>query len=108
MALVFPVQPRYRKLVCGLLSIDAQDAYWETCHSIEDAVEVYLDPCPTPDSLAIKPAEIHGILATPAIAQSLREWTSIARVVGETLTGPQQALGDDILERIDATQEQAP
>jgi hypothetical protein len=41
------------------------------------------------------------ILATAEIVPSLREWTSIARVVGESLTQPQQALGVDILQRID-------
>lgn len=37
-----------------------------------------------------------------ALVPSLREWTSIARVVAETLTEPQMALGKQILNRIDA------
>jgi hypothetical protein len=107
-AIVLSVQPSYRTLVRGQLPIEVQDAYWENCYSIEEAVEVYLDPCPTPDDLAIDAEKIAEILAAPEIVQSLREWTSIARVVGETLTRPQQALGDDILNRIDATQKKAP
>jgi hypothetical protein len=104
-ALVLSVQPTYRTLVRGLLPIDAQDAYWGQCYSIEDAVEVYLYPCPSADDISIDPARIEEILANPDIARSLREWTSIARVVGETLTGPQQALGDDILKRIGSKEE---
>jgi hypothetical protein len=99
-ALVLSVQPRYRTLVRSLIPIDVQDAYWKYCYSLEDAVEVYLYPCPPQTDAAIEPAEVQAILANPEIAQSLREWTSIARVVGETLTEPQQALGDDILNRL--------
>ena len=103
--LVLSVQPPYRTLVRGLIPIAVQDAYWAHCYSLEDAVEVYLYPCPVPDDVAIEPAKIQEILIYPAIAQGLREWTSIARVVGATLTGPQQALGNDILNRIDKKEE---
>jgi hypothetical protein len=99
--LVLSVQPYYRTLVRGLIPIDVQDAYWEHCYSLEEAVEVYLSPCPYPDDIKIDAAKVNEILTSPEIAKSLREWTSIARVVGETLTEPQQALGDDILKRIE-------
>jgi hypothetical protein len=101
--IVLSIQPRYRMLVRGLIPIDAQDAYWEQCYSIEDAVEVYLYPCPPPEDIAIDPAQIAIILANPEITQSLREWTSIALVVAETLSGPQQELGQDILNRINVS-----
>lgn len=94
-------KPRYRTLVRGLVPIDLQDAYWDRCYSLEDAIETYFYPCPPPDDLAIEPASVNKILANVEITPSLREWTSIARVVGETLTQPQQALGEDILQRID-------
>lgn len=100
-ALVLSIQPRYRMLVRGLIPIDAQDAYWDQCYSLEDAVELYLYPCSPPNDVAIDAAKIQGILADPEIARSLREWTSIALVVAETLSGPQQELGNDILSRID-------
>ena len=100
-ALVLSIEPRYRTLVRGLIPIDVQDAYWEHCYRLTDAVEAYLDPCPPPGGFAIEPQRIETILTNPEIVPSLREWTSVVRVVGETLTGPQQALGDDILKRID-------
>ena len=101
-ALVLSVQPRYRMLVRGLIPIKAQDAYWDQCYSLEDAFEVYLYPCTPPDDVAIDAPRIQEILTDPEIVRSLREWTSIALVVAETLSGPQQALGNDILDRIDA------
>ena len=76
-------------------------AYWERCYSLEEAIEVYVYPCPPPGDIAIDPAKIAAILANPEIAPSLREWTTLSRVVGELLTEPHQALGDDILKHID-------
>jgi hypothetical protein len=99
-ALVLSVQPIYRTLVRGLIPIEAQDAYWENCYSLEEAIEVYFYPCPAPNDITIDPEKVEDILARPEIVQSLREWTSIARVVGETLTVPQQSLGNDILNRL--------
>lgn len=99
--LVLAVQPRYRSLVRGLIPIKAQDAYWERCYSIEEAIETYLDPCPVPDELRLDPKRIGEILANPEIASTLREWTTIVLVVGATTTEPQKALGDEILQRID-------
>jgi hypothetical protein len=107
-ALVLSVEPRYRTLVRGLIPIDVQDAYWEHCYRLVDAVEVYLDPCPSPGGFTLEPGRIEEILENPDIVPSLREWTSIVRVVGETLTGPQQALGDDILQRIDGAPDARP
>jgi hypothetical protein len=104
-ALVLSVQPPYRTLVRGLLPIDLQDAYWDHCYSIEDAIEVYSHPCPAPHDLSIDPAKIAEVLANPEIVPTLREWTSIARVVGTTLTEPQKSLGEDILERLDGEAE---
>jgi hypothetical protein len=98
-------QPRYRTLVRGMIPIDAQDAYWERCYSLEEAIEVYVYPCPSPGNIAIDPTKIAAILANPEIAPSLREWTTLSRVVGELLTEPQQALGDDILKHIDGAGE---
>jgi hypothetical protein len=102
-ALVLSVQPRYRMLVRGLIPINAQDAYWDQCYSLDDAVEVYLYPCSPPDDVSIDAARIQDILTDPEIVRSLREWTSIALVVAETLSGPQQVLGNDILDRINET-----
>lgn len=93
-------QPRYRTLVRGLIPIDAQDAYWDRCFSLQDAVEAYVYPCPPPADPVIDPSEIAGILAHPEIARNLREWTTISRVIGESLIGHQQALGNEILEQI--------
>ena len=93
-------QPRYRTLVRGLIAIEAQDAYWDRCYSLDEAIEVYIYPCPAPENLAIDPAELATILEHPEVAPSLREWTTISRVVGEVLTGAQQDLGNDILQRI--------
>lgn len=107
-ALVLSTQPAYRGLVRGLIPINVQDAYWESCYVLEEAIEVYLHPCPAPDNLVIEPAIVQAILSKPEIASNLREWTSIARVVGETLTEPQQALGNDILKRIDGQEVERP
>lgn len=103
-ALVLSTQPPYRTLVRGLIPIELQDAYWDHCYRLEDAIEVYHSPCPPPHDLTIDPATIEGVLSDPEIVRTLREWTSIARVVGQTLTEPQKVLGQDILHRIDAAQ----
>jgi hypothetical protein len=95
--LVLSVQPHYRTLARGLIPIDAQDAYWDKCYSLIDAVEVYHYPCAPPDDITIDPIKIQHILDDPEIAKSLREWTSIALVVAKTLSGPQQELGNNIL-----------
>ena len=100
-AIVLSTQPYYRTLVRRLIPIDVQDAYWQHCYSLEEAIELYRYPCPVPDDLSIDPAKVDEILANPEIVPALREWTSIARVVGTTLTEPQKALGEDILRRID-------
>ncbi|MDX1498461.1 MAG: hypothetical protein R3176_01105, partial [Woeseiaceae bacterium] len=100
-SLVLSTQPPYRTLVRGLIPIELQDAYWDHCYRLDDAIEVYLSPCPPPEDLSIDPGTIEGILADPEIVRTLREWTSIARVVGQTMTEPQKALGQDILNRID-------
>lgn len=104
-AIVLEIPPHYRTLVRRLIPIDVQDAYWDSCYKIEDAVELYLYPCPTPDDLSIDPAKIDEILGNPEIVPALREWTSIARIVGTTLTEPQKALGRDILRQIDGDAE---
>jgi hypothetical protein len=38
-------QPRYRTLVRSLIAIHAQDAYWDHCYSLDEAIEVYIYPC---------------------------------------------------------------
>jgi len=97
--------PDYRTLVRRLIPIGDQDAYWERCYRLEDAVELYLYPCPAPDDFSIDPAKVSEILADSEIVPTLSEWTSIARVVGTTLTEPQKALGSDILRQIDGEAE---
>jgi hypothetical protein len=101
-ALVLMVPPSYRTLVRGLIPIELQDAYWEHCYTIDNAIEVYAYPCDAPNDLLIDPADISKILADKETIRALREWTSIARVVGTTLTAPQQSIGQEILQRIDA------
>lgn len=100
-ALVLSIPPYYRTLARRLIPIDVQDAYWERCYRLEDAVEIYLSPCPAAEDFPIDPAEVEEILANPELVPSLREWTSIALVVGTTLTKPQTVLGGDILRQID-------
>jgi hypothetical protein len=100
--LVLSIQPTYRTLVRGLIPIGLQDAYWNHCYTLEEAIEIYISPCPNPGDRPVDPELIQTILADPHIVPTLREWTSIARVVAETLTDPQVALGNDILDRIDA------
>ena len=104
-ALVLSIPPHYRILARRAIPIDVQDAYWERCYTLEDAVEVYLYPCPVPDDFSIDPATVSEIFANSEIVPSLREWTSIARVVGTALTESQKALGSDILRQIDGEAE---
>jgi hypothetical protein len=95
------VEPPYRSLVRRLVPIDIQDAYWDRCYSLEDAVEVYLFPCPPPDDVVIGSGETEKILAHPEIAPTLRNWTSLSRIVGDIMAEQQAALGQEILEQID-------
>lgn len=102
---VLMTPPQYRTVVRRLVPIDVQDAYWAHCFNIVEAVEHYLSPCPVSDDFSIDPAKVGEILAHAEIAPTLREWTSIARVVGTTLVEPQIALGKDILRQIDGEAE---
>lgn len=95
------VQPEYRSLVRRLIPIKLQDEYWKGCYSLDDAIEVYFYPCAQPDNLVIDPAQINQILTHAEIALTLREWTSLARVIGETLSDPPQVIGAEILKRLD-------
>tara|TARA_R110002049_G_scaffold271610_1_gene448842 strand:+ start:259 stop:1029 length:771 start_codon:yes stop_codon:yes gene_type:complete len=93
--------PEYRTLVRRRIPIQLQDAYWQACYVEDDGFEVYLWPCPTPNGLVVDPQIVADILSGDAIKQSLREWTSIARVLGETLVGPQQETAARLLQAID-------
>jgi len=107
-SLALAVEPHYRSLVRGLIPIHLQDLYWERCYSFEEAVERYLYPCPAPENLKIESDEIDEILVHPDFLPSLREWTSMSRIVGTTLTEPQKLLGEDILNHIDRDMEAQP
>ena len=100
-SLVLSIPPEYRRLVRRLIPVRAQDAYWDTCYSLEDAIEVYHYPCATPEGFSIDPLKVDAILRNRELVASLQEWTSIARIVGITLSEPQKAVGDEILRRID-------
>lgn len=83
--------PAYRTLVRQQIPITLQDAYWENCFIIRDRVEIYLLPCEKPDGLQIDPDAVNTILTDPYIATTLREWTSMARLTGETLVESSQS-----------------
>jgi hypothetical protein len=95
-------EPRYRPLVRRRIPISVQDAYWDQCYRLDDAVEIYIYPCAPPPGVSVDPAIVAGILSDPEIVAALREWTSIARVVGEVLTEPQRSVGEELIRRIEA------
>lgn len=94
-------RPQFRKLVRGLIPIGLQDIYWHRCYTVENAVEIYFFPCEPPEALEIDADEINKILKDVEIASSLREWTSIARIVAENMVNQQQKIGNEILAAID-------
>jgi len=77
--------PAYRTLVRQKIPITLQDAYWANCFMIGDRIEIYLVPCEKPDGVQIDPDTVNAILADRDITTTLREWTSMARLTGETL-----------------------
>ncbi|MBT8471414.1 MAG: hypothetical protein KJN99_02355, partial [Marinicaulis sp.] len=79
-AMALSVQPPYRSLVRRLIPIELQDAYWDQCYRFDRGVETYVDPCPVPDGVIVESALVDRIFAHPELAQSLREWVSLARI----------------------------
>ena len=108
-AVALETPPHYRALVRSLMPIAWQDAYWDTCFVQSDGAEAYRQPCaPPPRELDIDPERVAQILAHPELATTLREWTSIARVVGNTQTSAQQEAASEILAAIDRREGMTP
>ena len=108
-AVALETPPHYRALVRSLMPIAWQDAYWEACFVQSGGMEEYRHPCaPPPGELYIDPEQVAQILAHPDIATTLREWTSIARVVGNTQTSAQQEAASQILAAIDRREGMVP
>lgn len=101
-------RPQYRTLVRGLIPIELQDIYWQRCYTIENAVEIYFYPCVGPDNMDIDAGVIDDILKNEELVSSLREWTSIARVVGDSMVNQQQEVGAEILKAIDGEEGRLP
>ena len=94
--------PVYRTLVRRLIPIELQDEYWAACFTEAGSIEIYADPCPSPAGLPpIEQAVAERILADREVMASLREWTSIARQSGNSLTTLQQDLAAEITQAID-------
>ncbi|MBT8471526.1 MAG: hypothetical protein KJN99_02915, partial [Marinicaulis sp.] len=67
--------------------------------------ETYVDPCPVPDGVIVESALVDRIFAHPELAQSLREWVSLARIVGQTLTDQQLESGTRIIATINSAED---
>ncbi len=108
-AVALETPPHYRALIRSLMPIAWQDAYWDACFVQSDGMEEYRQPCaPPPGDLDIDPERVAQILAHPELATTLREWTSIARVVGNTQTSGQQEAASEILAAIDRREGMTP
>jgi hypothetical protein len=94
--------PPYRAKVRSVLPIKLQDAYWDHCYSLTSGIERYFVPCAPPDGIAVDPAMVESILTDADLMSALREWTSIARVIGASLA-PLSSTGESILAEIDNT-----
>jgi hypothetical protein len=96
--------PAYRSLVRQLLPIDLQDRYWLHCFTTDAGSERYLYPCAEPrDSGQIDQAVIGRILDNSQLAMLLREWTSVAQIVGTTLVFDQSAAAQASINAIELT-----
>lgn len=68
-------KPAYRSLVRQMISVSAQQAYWETCHDLRDGYETYILDCAkgVPDQVAAN--SVAAIVNHPQIRLYLTEWT---------------------------------
>ena len=99
--------PVYRTLVRRLIPIDLQDAYWQACFLDEGGTEAYVHPCERPAAApSIDAEQIARILDDRELMSALREWTSVARVVGSGFVNVQQDLAEQAIASIDASRMQ--
>lgn len=77
--------PPYRALVRRAIPIGLQDAYWDHCYVLDEGIEHYIYPCQRPDSVSVSSEVITAVLADTETMAALREWTSVARIVGAAL-----------------------
>jgi len=96
--------PVYRTLVRRLIPIDLQDAYWQACFVDEGGTEAYVYPCQRPAAAPSIDAElIVLILGDRELMNALREWTSVARLIGSGFVNVQQSLAEQAIASIDAS-----
>lgn len=94
--------PEFRTLVRRLIPIRLQDQYWENCFVETGISEIYVFPCARPNTAeSIDPQDIREILEADGLAAALREWTSIARMSGRSLTTNLQTEALESLTAID-------
>jgi hypothetical protein len=84
-------KPGYRSLVRQMISVSAQEAYWETCHDLRDGYETYVLDCAkaVPDDVAA--SSVVMIINHPQIAPSLTEWTGDMLAVPGDLNAQNEA-----------------
>ena len=83
----FSDKPHYRALVRQLISYEAQEFYWDKCHSVVEGVETYNLNCPKgiADDLALKLVE--AISLNPEIKPHLTQWFSLSVLISTSLKG---------------------
>jgi hypothetical protein len=88
----FSDKPYYRALIRQLISSEAQEFYWEKCHSVIEGIETYSLNCPKgiTDDQAL--ALVESITQNPEIKPYLTQWFSLTVLISKSLKGQNLAL----------------
>lgn len=97
----FSDKPYYRAVVRQLVSYEAQEFYWDNCHSVVEGIETYNLNCPkgVADDLALELVE--AIAQNPEIKPHLTQWFSLSVLISTSLKG-QNVTTERAIAEIDA------
>ena len=83
--------PVYRSLVRQIISLEAQEFYWENCWSIKKGLETYVLECPKGISDAEAKRLADGIIGNPNIKPHLTQWMGQVVSLSQTLGSQNKA-----------------
>ncbi|MFT7528592.1 MAG: hypothetical protein ACI9LY_003754 [Arenicella sp.] len=81
----FSDKPYYRAVVRQLVSYEAQEFYWDKCHSVVEAIETYDLNCPKGIADAEALALVEAIAQNPEIKPHLTQWFSLSVLISISL-----------------------
>ncbi|MEP3653978.1 MAG: hypothetical protein ABJO36_03695 [Litorimonas sp.] len=88
--------PVYRSLVRQIISLEAQEFYWDNCWSIKNGLETYVLDCPEGISDAEAKSLVDEIVGNPNIKPHLTQWMGQVVSLSQTLGAQNKAAQEAI------------